>query len=595
MGNKNFRRPQKVPLAMSTTSPVSSKSSGISPKTITKSTNKAIAAANMIIDGEVKISIKEGTGLEEAKDGPKQLLGLPFKSMRNKSLGENHCFQGAEDLKMLKKKEMEKNAVATSKPLSATASHFVPSAVHGKHHQPAAAGSSQSKKSSTRKQSQSRASRPTRHNKRRPKPSPCPAKIDGHIPEMQPFPPFTPNTHAMHPSNDSTDSQPSSGGASLCTALTTPQPLRRVIDIRVNQKKKDIVINANSVYRNRVNNCIQTLTPEGDIVINPPDPFNPGNILNEIAALDDYAKKHYWQTNIVQIEVDLRNIPTVVVDEKKGDASIEKKGIAKVVALETKVNDKSKGKEVVTHTPTVMDQITRLGPDFYDYATDIHIDIQFPAPRDGFLAPRAHTTANKQGRWIYPDHNISVGTPGFVILEKLAVELDKVVSIKSLEVILHNAHASATVPFTLEQLYYALPFYDLQFMDWQLKWQGNYMSEPVEVGHFPLILLDKERNKWLWGKKKAAQEKERLERLAQNKIDEKVFITYSTIGPNAPLPLFKPVPKPAPKPVANPGTKPTERHTVLLPLPPFKHLPKPSPTITAKPNEKRRSPKQQGL
>lgn len=590
MGNKNFRRPQKVSLTMPTTSPVSSKSSGISSKTITKSTNKAIAAANMIVNGEVKISIEEGTGHEEAKDGPKQLPGLPFKSMRNKSLEENHYFQGAEDLKMLKKKEMEKKAAATSKPLSATASHFVPGTVHGKHHQPAAAGSSQCKKSLTRKQGQPGAFRSTRHNKRRPKPSPGPAKVHGFLPEMRPFPPFTPNPHAKHPSNDSTDSQPSSGGGSLSTLLSTPQSLRRVIDIRVNKKKKDLVINANSVYRNRVNNCIQTLTPEGDIVINPPDPFNPGNILNEIAAFDDNAKKNYWQTNVVQIEVDLRNIPTVVVNEKKGDANVEKKDIAKVVAAETKVNDKSKGKEVVAHTPTVMDQIMRLGPDFYDYATDIHIDIQFPAPRDGSLAPRAHTVTNKQGKWIYPDHSVSVGTPGFVILERLAVELDKIVSIKSLEVILHNAHASATVPFTLEQLFYALPFYDLKFMEWQLKWQGNYMSEPVEVGHFPLILLDKERNKWLWEKKKAAQEKERLERLAQQKIDKKVFITYSAIGPNAPLPLFKPVPKPAPEPVANPATKPTKKPAVLLPLLPLKHLPKPSPTTAIKPNEKRRSP-----
>jgi hypothetical protein len=105
-----------------------------------------------------------------------------------------------------------------------------------------------------------------------------------------------------------------------------------------------------------------------------------------------------------------------------------------------------------------------------------------------------------------------------------------------------------------------------------------------------LILLDKERNKWLWEKKKAAQEKERLERLAQQKIDKKVFITYSAIGPNAPLPLFKPVPKPAPEPVANPATKPTKKPAVLLPLLPLKHLPKPSPTTAIKPNEKRRSP-----
>ena len=470
---------------MPTTSTASSKSSGISPKTIAKSTNKAITAANMIIDGEVKISI-EGTGLEEANDGAKQLRGLSLKSMRNKRLEENHYFQGAEDLKMLKK-EIEKTAV-TSKTLSATASHFVPGVVHGKHHQPEAASSSQSKKSPNRKQGQPGAFRPTRHNKRRHKPSPDPAKIHGCIPEMQPFPSFTPNTHPKHPSDDSTNSQPSSGGVSFSTVLTTPQSLRRVIDIRVNKKKKDIVINANSVYRNRVNNCIQTLTAEGDIVINPPDLFNPGNILNEIAALDDNAKKYYWQTNVVQIEVDLRNIPTIVDG---------KKDIAKVVAAETDVNDKSKGKEVAAHTSTVMNQIARLGPDFYDYATEIHIDIQFPAPHNGFFDPRAPTITNKQGKWIYPDHSVSVGTPGFAILEKLAAELDKVVSIKSLDVILHNAHASATVPFTLEQLYYALPFYELQFTEWQLKWQGNYMSEPVEVGHFPLILLDKERNKWL--------------------------------------------------------------------------------------------------
>ena len=83
------------------------------------------------------------------------------------------------------------------------------------------------------------------------------------------------------------------------------------------------------------------------------------------------------------------------------------------------------------------------------------------------------------------------------------------------------------------------------------------MSEPVDVGHFPIILLDKERNKWLWAKKKAAKDAEIAARKEQERIDNMVFVTRSVASErSAPTPAL-------PEPFPNFEDAPLEKTVVV--------------------------------
>lgn len=53
------------------------------------------------------------------------------------------------------------------------------------------------------------------------------------------------------------------------------------------------------------------------------------------------------------------------------------------------------------------------------------------------------------------------------------------------------------------------------------------MTTPAEVGHFPIILLDKERNKWLWAQRNAERQAGIAARKKQEIIDNAVFVRQS--------------------------------------------------------------------
>lgn len=450
-------------------------------------------------------------GLQDEKNEIKERpVHLRYKSLQDGTLTENCHFQ-AHDYKP---------PVPDPKALSAKASDFILGVGYGKlTHQSSKANYSRSNKTSGRKQGAFGSSRHLMYPEKTGKTPPGAAKIQALLQEMQPFPPFTPSTHVKHLSDGSGYADSNSGRVYLMSPITTPSPqTRRLIDVYLDKKKKDVVINAQGITRNRVSDCFQTLDEYGKVKITLPDN---DHLLNEIGALDNISKKRFWETNIVEIEVDLRNMTAAVTEEKSEDP-MDKDGVRA---------GNGKGKGVEVYVPTVMDQMTQLGKDFFKYATTIRISIHFQTPCDGSIAPNASFVANKSGKWNYPDHKISVGTPGFAMIEELSAKLNELQSVESIEVVVHNAQASTTLPFTLEQLYYALPFYDLDFTGWQLKWQGNYMTEAVDVGHFPTILLDKERNKWLWEKRKAQQEKDRQGHQERLETEERVKRLGEPYGP----------------------------------------------------------------
>lgn len=310
----------------------------------------------------------------------------------------------------------------------------------------------------------------------------------------------------------------SSNSSVSTTNTATSQDAARIRAkfIRADEKKKDFIICAAGVIRNRFH--VDELTPVDDKLVHPPNQLSdPTNFLGEIAKMDEMGKQNFWKHHHVQIIVDLCNITAVAIPATGG-----------AEGQEVKVDIKCKGKEVTTR-PTVLDQISKLGKDFFKYSVRITVDLIFPPIRNTSPAarpfgPRVFSSKD------HVDFSMVINTEGFKIIQKLAAKINNCVSIKFLEVILHNPGASTSLPFTVEQLLYALPFYELRYEDWLLRWQAHYMTTSVDVGHFPIVLLVKERNKWLWAQRKAEERAEIKARKEQERIENAAFI-HKSIAP----------------------------------------------------------------
>ena len=50
-------------------------------------------------------------------------------------------------------------------------------------------------------------------------------------------------------------------------------------------------------------------------------------------------------------------------------------------------------------------------------------------------------------------------------------------------------------PLCLEQINFFLPFFDLEFQDWETKWQASFMTRAESISGWPLNYLDRERYK----------------------------------------------------------------------------------------------------
>jgi hypothetical protein len=331
-------------------------------------------------------------------------------------------------------------------------------------------------------------SKPTNKQGKPPQPSAGLERLQNLIRD---FPPYYSTHYLMH-MNDYAKPSASAWPVGRSRATTSPTPLKAKDPfIRVDPTKRDLIIAADGISRNRYH-VDELQLVDGKHSSQPNLPCKTTNVLSEIAEKGEAGKKKFWANHVVEIIVDLRGL----LDDTRTDK--EDGGGQSVTAdMNGKINQ-------VVSLPTLIGQINKLGNDFFMYATCVAVNIIFPPPCADALelaparpyGPTGMPHDNSRG-----DFSIVVNTPGFQLLQMLVSKIDKCVSLECLEVIIQNPNASTTLPFTVEQLLYALPFYDLRYEYWTLKWQGNYMSAPTEVGRFPIVLLDKERNKWLWAQK----------------------------------------------------------------------------------------------
>lgn len=133
---------------------------------------------------------------------------------------------------------------------------------------------------------------------------------------------------------------------------------------------------------------------------------------------------------------------------------------------------------------TLLNYIDYLGPDFAAHAKYIFVNILFPSIAD--------TNQSKVNSSVLTCQQ----TREFQHIEKLVAKLQCFPNIKRLDVILQTP-SNTKKPLSIPQLNLVLPFYDLGFTNWNIKWKTSFMTKAEPVGGWPVHYLDKERNRLL--------------------------------------------------------------------------------------------------
>lgn len=149
--------------------------------------------------------------------------------------------------------------------------------------------------------------------------------------------------------------------------------------------------------------------------------------------------------------------------------------------------------------------MNQLGPEFAASTRTVFITVRFP-----------EESATKAPEYLTQTLPQLMKSRAYRAMQSICDKLKEFTSLQRLEIVLCT-QAHARNPVALPQLHFALPFYELQFTKWQLKWQNSYMSHPELVRGWPITHLDIERSKIDRELARAQQEKER----------EKVFVRAS--------------------------------------------------------------------
>ena len=124
----------------------------------------------------------------------------------------------------------------------------------------------------------------------------------------------------------------------------------------------------------------------------------------------------------------------------------------------------------------------------------------------------------------------------YIAIQNVANKLKELTSLARLEIVLRTEAHSPT-PVSIEQLNYALPFYELPFTHWELKWQTEYMRHPEPIRGWPITYLDIERGRMDLDIAQVKREKE----LA---LEQNVFVHQSASPEVHDLPFAPRVPTP---------------------------------------------------
>ncbi|THV50945.1 hypothetical protein BGAL_0129g00020 [Botrytis galanthina] len=284
------------------------------------------------------------------------------------------------------------------------------------------------------------------------------------------------NAMSIHSANSTTDRTGSSSFATPTkkneTPLSTPSPVvlptgprpEKPRFGRADKKKKDIIITHLGVIRNFAR-ITERYTENGYPYKHvcadefQPDVYEVASIVSKMPRKD---RGEFWEKNWIEIEVDFRS------EEEITGAN------AQVAGQEESPKDYD----------ILLNHIDSLGPEFAAHAKYIFVNILFP-----FIADTNQSKANSSVQTCQE-------TREFQHIERLVAKLQLFSNIKRLDVILQTP-SNTKKPLSIPQLNLVLPFYDLGFTNWNIKWKTSFMTKAEPVGGWPVHYLDKERNRLL--------------------------------------------------------------------------------------------------
>lgn len=284
------------------------------------------------------------------------------------------------------------------------------------------------------------------------------------------------NAMSIHSANSTSDK---TGSSSLVTPtktnetpLSTPSPI--VLPTgprpgnphfgRADKKKKDIIITQIGIIRNSAR-ITERFTENGYPYKHTcADEFKPGvyDVASVVGKMPAKDRGEFWEKNWIEIEVDFRSEEEIAGTNTQGDGQ------------ETSPKDYD----------TLLNYIDYLGPDFAAHAKYIFVNILFPSIAD--------TNQSKVNSSVLTCQQ----TREFQHIERLVAKLQCFPNIKRLDVILQTP-SNTKKPLSIPQLNLVLPFYDLGFTNWNIKWKTSFMTKAEPVGGWPVHYLDKERSRLL--------------------------------------------------------------------------------------------------
>ncbi|TGO55607.1 hypothetical protein BCON_0089g00020 [Botryotinia convoluta] len=284
------------------------------------------------------------------------------------------------------------------------------------------------------------------------------------------------NTMSIHSANSTPDKAGSSSFATSTkaneTPLSTPSPVvlptgprpEKPRFGRADKKKKDIIITQLGIIRNFAR-ITERFTENGYPYKHAcadefqPDVYDVASIVSKMPTKD---RGEFWEKNWIEIEVDFRSEEEIIGTN------------AQVAGQEGSPKDYDK----------LLNYIDCLGLEFAAYAKYIFVNILFPS-----IADTNQSKANSSVQTCQQ-------TREFQHIERLVAKLQLFPNIKRLDVILQTP-SNTKKPLSIPQLNLVLPFYDLGFTNWNIKWKTSFMTKAEPVGGWPVHYLDKERNRLL--------------------------------------------------------------------------------------------------
>jgi hypothetical protein len=229
------------------------------------------------------------------------------------------------------------------------------------------------------------------------------------------------------------------------TALIPVHPLavttsrRPYVTIERKEKSlREIVITSSGVFRNAHMKTTRYL-PDGQAFITFHDQFDPQQGYDFVdffrRGMNKRQQAEFLRGNGVEIIVEMDPLMAMAEPEGKGKG---KATLAQIMAQES--------------TATVIDSIKLMGPDFGRMVQKLTVTLNFVQPAD----------RTQIGIPVGPQQE----SPAFKFIEELVKELHNFEgSLKSVTINLGVPQTNEK-PFTLPQLMFVLPFYDLGFVDW---------------------------------------------------------------------------------------------------------------------------------